>query len=412
MSTGAQLIMLWENIAMSVRSIAANKGRAVLTALGVMIGVGSVIALTALGTGAAVSVEARLGNLGANLMIVYSGQPRGTALVRTRTTNIAPALTIDDLVFIESLSPDLVVMTSPESSINGQLKFETRNTAATVIGTDSDYPEIRNFRPIYGDFFSPADLEGRRNVVAIGVQVYRDLFPDGRDPLGATIRINGLPFTVVGIMEEKGNPGQDASVLIPLTTFRRSLSGSDRYAIINIQAASPDVMYQLQEIIETQLLAFRRLPSMELADFYIANQMDLIGTVRGVADTFTLLLGGIAAISLLVGGIGIMNIMLVSVTERTREIGVRMALGAKGRHVMTQFLTEAVILSAGGGLIGVALGYGGAWGARQFGGLASVVRPESVLIAFGFALVTGLFFGGYPAYRASRLDPIEALRYE
>ncbi|TVR05743.1 MAG: hypothetical protein EA403_01700, partial [Spirochaetaceae bacterium] len=166
MSTGAQLIMLWENIAMSVRSIVANKGRAVLTALGVMIGVGSVIALTALGTGAAVSVEARLGNLGANLMIVYSGQPRGTALVRTRTTNIAPALTLDDLDFIDSLPPDLVVMTSPESSINGQLKFENRNTAATVIGTDTDYPEIRNFRPMYGDFFSPADLEGRRSVVA------------------------------------------------------------------------------------------------------------------------------------------------------------------------------------------------------------------------------------------------------
>ena len=412
MTSKARLVMLWENGAMSFRSILSNKVRAFLTALGVVIGVASVIGLTALGHGAGIAVESRLSNLGANLLIVYSGEPRGTSLVRQRTTNIAPMLTADDLEFIDSLPPDLVVKTAPESSQNGQLKFENRNTVATVIGTDPDYPDIRNFHPIYGSFFSQLDMESRRNVVAIGVQTYRELFPDGRDPLGATIRINGLPFHVIAIMEEKGSPTQDASVLIPFSTYRRSLSGSDNYAIINIQAASTEVMYELQSTIENEMLRLRRVPSMEMANFYIANQMDLIGTVTGVADTFTLLLAGIAAISLLVGGIGIMNIMLVSVTERTREIGVRMALGAKGRHVMTQFLTEAVILSAGGGLIGVLLGYLFSWGAQRFGGLASVVTPDSVLIAFSFAVVIGLFFGGYPAYRASRLDPIEALRYE
>lgn len=412
MKITAQMIMLWENGAMSLRSILSNKGRAFLTALGVMIGVASVIGLTALGQGARVSVESRLSHLGANLLIIYSGEPRGTALVRQRTTNISPMLTQEDLAFLDSLPDDLVVKTAPESSMNAQLKVENRNTAATVIGTDPDYPDVRNFRPIYGSFFTELDMESRRNVAAIGVQVYRDLFPDGRDPLGHTIRINGLPFQVVAIMEEKGSPTQDASVLIPFSTYRRSLSGSDRYAIINVQAASPDVMYELQEIIEREFLFLRRVPSMEFANFYIANQMDLISTVTGVADTFTLLLAGIAAISLLVGGIGIMNIMLVSVAERTREIGVRMALGAKARHIMTQFLTEAVILSAGGGFIGVVLGYLFSWGAQRFGGLASIVTPESVLLAFSFALATGLFFGGYPAFRASRLDPIEALRYE
>ena len=412
MKLGAQMIMLWENGAMSLRSILSNKGRAFLTALGVMIGVASVIGLTALGQGARVSVEGRLSHLGANLLIIYSGEPRGTSLVRQRTTNIAPMLTREDLAFLDSLPEELVTKTAPESSMNAQLKVENRNAAATVIGTDPDYPDVRNFRPVYGAFFTELDMENRRNVAAIGVQVYRDLFPDGRDPLGQTIRINGFPFQVVGIMEEKGSPTQDASVLIPFSTYRRSLSGSDNYAIINVQAASPEVMYELQEIIERELLSLRRVPSMEFANFYIANQMDLISTVTGVADTFTLLLGGIAAISLLVGGIGIMNIMLVSVAERTREIGVRMALGAKPRHIMTQFLTEAIILSAGGGTIGVLLGNLFSWGAQRFGGLASLVTPESVLLAFSFALATGLFFGGYPAYRASRLDPIEALRYE
>ncbi len=412
MNAESQLIMLWENGAISIRSILANRGRSFLTALGVIIGVASVITLTALGQGARISVEERLGTLGANLMIVYSGEPRGTSLVRPRTTNIRPTLTADDLAMIESFPEELVVMTAPESSLSGQLKFENRNVTATVIGTHPNYTEIRNFAPIYGSFFGESDLENRRNVVALGAETYRELFPDGRDPLGSTVRINGFPFRVVGIMEEKGSPSQDASAIIPFSTFRRSLSGEDRYAMINIQAGSPEVMYDLQEQIEQALLAARRLPSIELADFYIANQMDLIGTVTEVADTFTLLLGGIAAISLLVGGIGIMNIMLVSVTERTREIGIRMALGAKSSHLMAQFLTEAVILSAAGGGIGIAVGYGLAWGLQRFGGLLTSVTPDSVVIAFSFALVIGLFFGGYPAYRASRLNPIEALRYE
>ena len=397
---------------MSARSIAGNMVRSILTALGVMIGVAAVIILVALGNGARQSVEANLTALGSNLMIVYSGEPRGAALVRTNTASIRPTITPEDVAMIESLPPEWVNAVAPTSTANGQLKYENRNVAATVTGTGISYPAVRNFFPVHGEFFTQADVDNRNRVVTIGMQVYRDLFPPGVDPLGHTIRINGISFRVTGIMEEKGSPAQDSAVFIPVSTFQRSISGLPNYQLVNIQAASPDVMRDLQAHLERELLRLHRLPSMETADFYIANQLDLLATVQGVTGTFTVLLAGIAAISLVVGGIGIMNIMLVSVTERTREIGVRMAMGARGRDIMIQFLTEAVILSVGGGLIGVGIGLGGSWGARTLARTAASVTIDSVILAFGFSLVIGLFFGSYPAWRASRLNPIEALRYE
>lgn len=401
-----------ESLRMSVRSIASNKVRSFLTGLGVMIGVAAVIALVALGNGAQVSVEQSLESLGSNLLIVYSGEPRGSSLVRRNTTNITPTITSEDVDAIEALGPGLVTLVAPESTATSQIKFENRNTVATVSGTTDAYPAIRNFAPIYGAFLSAADVETRRSVAVIGAQIYRDLFPDGGDPVGQKIRIDGTSFTVIGVMEEKGSSSQDTSIFVPITTFQRYISGASEYATVNIQAARTEVMADLQSVIEQELLRLHELPSMEAADFYIANQLDLLGTMEGVTSTFTLLLGSIAAISLVVGGIGIMNIMLVSVTERTREIGVRMALGATSQDILTQFLTEAIILSTGGGVLGVALGIGASWAASEFAQMASVVSADSVFMAFGFALATGLFFGGYPAYRASRLDPIEALRYE
>jgi putative ABC transport system permease protein len=328
-----------------------------------MIGVAAVIALVALGNGASQSVEASLQSLGSNLLIVYSGQPRGTALVRRNTTSIVPTLTPDDLELIRGLGPAAVVMAAPESSATAQVKFANLNASATVIGTGIEYPAIRNFRPAYGEFFTQEQLDSRKPVAVIGAQVYGDLFPGGQDPVGQKIRINGIAFQVAGIMERKGSTTSDASILIPITTFQRYISGSEAYAMINIQAADLDRMRDLQTLLEGELLRLHKQPNMDSADFYIANQLDLLSTVQGVAGTFTLLLGSIAAISLLVGGIGIMNIMLVSVTERTREIGVRMALGAKARDIMSQFLTEAIILSVGGGLIGIALGLGASWAA-------------------------------------------------
>jgi len=306
----------------------------------------------------------------------------------------------------------LITAATAESTANGQLKVDNLNMAATIIGTDVYYPMVRNFSPIYGRFFTIDELDNRRPVALIGMEVYRQLFPNGSDPLGQRVRINGIGFEIIGIMEVKGSSAQDSSVIIPITTFQRNISGAVNYAMINVQAASPGVMAQVQEYLEMALLQSHGFASLDFADFYIANQLDILSAAQGVASTFTLLLASIAAISLLVGGIGIMNIMLVSVTERTREIGVRMAMGARPKDILLQFLTEAVILSVLGGMVGISLGLGASWFAQNVGNMASVPSVSSVGLAFGFSLFTGLFFGGYPAYRASRLDPIEALRYE
>jgi len=408
MTTGA----LIENVRMSVRSIGSNVVRSLLTALGVMIGTGAVIAMLALGEGAQKSVEASLQSLGSNLLLVYSGQPRGGSLVRRSTTNIEPTISDDDLEAIRNLGPELVAYAAPESSSSGQAKFGAANLSVTIVGTDVEYPLIRNVQTGMGTFFTTADVAARKPVVVIGDQIYKDLFGGAGDPIGQKLRLDGLSYKVVGVMQRKGDVATDSSAYIPISAFKRYISGDDKYALVNVQAASGEVMRQVQDIIEQELLRSHKLPNMEVADFYIANQLDLLNTLQGVAGTFTLLLGGIAGISLIVGGIGIMNIMLVSVTERTREIGVRMALGAKSGDIISQFMTEAVILSVGGGLIGIALGFGSSWAFSRFGGLASQVTTVSVVLSFGFSVLIGLFFGGYPAYRASRLNPIEALRYE
>ncbi|MDZ7795349.1 MAG: ABC transporter permease [Spirochaetia bacterium] len=405
-------VAFYESLKMSLRSIASNKVRSFLTALGVMIGVAAVIALVALGNGARKSVEESLESLGSNLMLVYSGERRGGSLVRRNTTNIRPSLTEEDLELIRSFSPEYVTAAAPEASATGQVKYENVNAVASLVGTTTEYPEIRNFHPVHGDFFTAADVDGRRRVAVIGIEIYRSLFPEGDDPLGRQIRINGINYRIAGIMEEKGSSSSDTSVFIPISTFQRYVEGEREYALINITANSTEIMRELQRILEQEILRLHNLPNMDSADFYIANQLDILATRQDVTETFTILLVSIAAISLIVGGIGIMNIMLVSVTERTREIGVRMALGATAADIMRQFISEAVIISLLGGIAGIGLGIASSWGVSTFGGMASQLSLASIFLAFGFAFLIGLFFGGYPAYRASRLDPIDALRYE
>jgi putative ABC transport system permease protein len=405
------LVMFRESFRLSLKSIASNPIRSFLTTLGVIIGVASVIILVALGNGTKAAVDQSLQSLGTNLMIVYSGQQRGQSIIRRSSQNVVPTLTEGDLEFVQSLGPEWVLKTAPELSAFTQMKAANLNSSPSVVGTTPEYQDIRNFHVAYGQFFSEQDVKTRKPVVVLGAQVQKDLFGD-REAVGQKVRIKGISFKVLGVMEEKGSSMTDNVAFIPISAYQRYISGQVNYAAVNVEVASLDTMKELQQIVEQQLLRRHKLSSMDNADFYVATQVDLMGTLQGVTGSFTLFLTAIAAISLVVGGIGIMNIMLVSVTERTREIGIRVALGAKPSDIMQQFIIEATILTLGGGLVGVLIGLVSSWGVRRFMGMASVVSPDSILLAFVSALCMGLFFGGYPAYRASRLDPIEALRYE
>jgi len=405
------LVMFRESFRLSLKSIASNPIRSFLTTLGVIIGVASVIILVALGNGTKAAVDQSLQSLGTNLMIVYSGQQRGQSIIRRSSQNVVPTLTEGDLEFVQSLGPEWVLKTAPELSAFTQMKAANLNSSPSVVGTTPEYQDIRNFHVAHGQFFSGQDVKTRKPVVVLGAQVQKDLFGD-REAVGQKVRIKGISFKVLGVMEEKGSSMTDNVAFIPISAYQRYISGQVNYAAVNVEVASLDTMKELQQIVEQQLLRRHKLSSMDNADFYVATQVDLMGTLQGVTGSFTLFLTAIAAISLVVGGIGIMNIMLVSVTERTREIGIRVALGAKPSDIMQQFIIEATILTLGGGLVGVLIGLVSSWGVRRFMGMASVVSPDSILLAFVSALCMGLFFGGYPAYRASRLDPIEALRYE
>jgi len=405
------LVMFRESFRLSLKSIASNPIRSFLTTLGVIIGVASVIILVALGNGTKAAVDQSLQSLGTNLMIVYSGQQRGQSIIRRSSQNVVPTLTEGDLEFVQSLGPEWVLKTAPELSAFTQMKAANLNSSPSVVGTTPEYQDIRNFHVAHGQFFSEQDVKTRKPVVVLGAQVQKDLFGD-REAVGQKVRIKGISFKVLGVMEEKGSSMTDNVAFIPISAYQRYISGQVNFAAVNVEVASLDTMKELQQIVEQQLLRRHKLSSMDNADFYVATQVDLMGTLQGVTGSFTLFLTAIAAISLVVGGIGIMNIMLVSVTERTREIGIRVALGAKPSDIMQQFIIEATILTLGGGLVGVLIGLVSSWGVRRFMGMASVVSPDSILLAFVSALCMGLFFGGYPAYRASRLDPIEALRYE
>ena len=405
-------------ISIAWRAILANPLRSVLTTLGIIIGVASVIALTAIGAGSTANITRSLQSLGTNLLTVSSGvNTRGGAggLVHQGGPQ---TLTLKDVEAIRALGSDIVGV-APTVQRNAQAKYEANNTNASVTGTWPDYATVRNSPVDIGAYFTEADNLSRKRVAVIGYQIAQDLCGSSEAALGQKIRIAGVSFTVLGVLPDKGNSGfasPNSNILVPLSTYVQRLgrteSGEVKVSAVFVQGADKNTLDDLKNRI-TDLLAVRHKKTDPASyDFSVQNQADALASVNQVTQTLTLFLGGIAAISLLVGGIGIMNIMLVSVTERTREIGIRKALGAKPRDILTQFLVEAFVLSVGGGIIGILAGFGLAYLGGGALKISPVISAGPIALAFVFSAMVGIFFGLYPALRASRLDPVESLRYE
>jgi putative ABC transport system permease protein len=396
-------------------ALSANKVRSGLTVLGIVIGISSVIAMVAIGQGAQLSIQNSIQSLGSNLVQVTPGAQRsGGGFGVSTGRGAARTLTDDDAQAITTTIQHIGAI-SPELTGRYQITARGTNTNTTVIGVTSGYPVVRNVQVNEGSFISDAHNASSAKVAVIGPTASTDLFGEGVSPVGQSIRINKLEFKIIGLTKAKGGTGfqnQDDMIFIPLSSAQRYLAGSRYVTSVNVQAESADVMAQVQADITALLLTRHRISDATLADFTVLNQNDLLSTVSSITDTFTLLLAAIAGISLVVGGIGIMNMMLTTVTERTREIGLRKAIGATKRDISSQFLIEAVVLTLIGGVIGVLLGGGISYALTTLNILQTSVSISSIGLAFGVSAFIGIVFGWYPARRAAKLNPIEALRYE
>jgi putative ABC transport system permease protein len=406
-------MLLGEIIRVALGALRANKLRSLLTMLGIVIGVAAVIAVVALGTGAQSAVKERISSLGTTLLTIIPGQQRGMGGISFDQTM---KLTMDDAKAIEDRAPSITAV-QPEMTSRLQVQYLTQNTNTSIVGTTANYLEVRKYELDAGRMFSRSEDEGRQRVCVLGPAVLEALGIETPDAIvGEPVRIRGIQFTVVGVLKSKGqstpfgNP--DDQVLVPITTGRFRLFGSDRLRSISVLAESeekiPDAMADVQRVLRRE----HRLGQNKPDDFQIRSQADFLNTLGETTQVFTYLLSGIAAVSLLVGGIGIMNIMLVSVTERTREIGIRKALGATRGNILLQFLIEAVVLCLMGGLIGALVGSGGATAMSAFFQWNTIISPSAIIAAFAFSAMVGVLFGVWPARRAASLDPIVALRYE
>ena len=402
-------MVLSETISVATDSIRANKMRAGLTMLGIVIGIAAVIAMVALGEGAQRTVQDQLRALGTAVLTVrpgteFFGGVGGDA-----------RLTIDDAEALLVESENIKDVT-PQTSTRHQITYGTANANLQSVGVWPSYFNIQNTRVLAGRVFTPAEERGRRRVAVLGALVGERLETPTAALVGQTVQIRGVPFEVIGVLAERGGQGgffnPDEQVFMPLATAQFRVFGSDRVETIDVQAMSEERLDAALGEIDAILRRQHRIQPGEPSDFTIRSQSTFLETFEETSKTFTFLLAGIALVSLLVGGIGIMNIMLVSVTERTKEIGVRKALGARRKDILLQFVVEALVLCLAGGALGVALGVGTAIGLQRLAGWTTAIAPEAIVLAIGFSGAVGLFFGLWPAFRAARLDPIVALRYE
>ena len=416
-------MQIWESVRIALRALAVNKMRAILTMLGIIIGVGAVIALLSVGKGFEQYITQQFESLGTNLLFVFPGNMNQNAGggSSARVQRFQP-LTMGDAKALADpfLVPDVAAV-APEYQRSGTAVHGKKERSITISGVTPEMESARNFKPVLGEFVASEQVNGRSRVAVIGAGVAENLFDASDYPIGQTVKLNDVPFKVIGVLEKKGGGGmgsQDDIALIPLSTAQTRLFSADTVrgdltvSDINVQVVSQDKMDAVAERITQVLRERHRISFKDDDDFTVISQADMIQVFGQFTAVFTTVLGAIAGISLLVGGIGIMNIMLVSVTERTREIGIRKAVGAKRRDILLQFLVEAMALSMLGGFVGIGLGYVASAVLAQVAQLPAVVTPDAVLLATSFSAAVGLFFGIYPATRAARLNPIDALRYE
>ncbi len=403
-----------EQITEGLFTLTVNKMRTGLAILGIVIGIGSVIALVSLGQSTQQAIESQIESLGSNLLTI---RPGGTSQGGVRgAMGGGTTLTLEDAEAIaDSTQVTTVKLVSPEYQGRSQVTTKNANTNTQIIGVTANYALVHNINMATGSFITDAQVQGNSKVAVIGSQVVTDLFGEGADPIGQTIRISGKSLTVIGVTVSKGGTGfmnQDDIIYVPLTVAQKQLFGSKYLSSIALEAKSADLMTDAQNEVGYLLLTRHKLSDPTAADFSIMSQQDILATATSTAGTFTTLLSGIAAISLLVGGIGIMNIMLVTVTERTREIGLRKALGAKKKTIITQFLIESIMLTFIGGIVGIIVGVIASYIISKVASSAFYVSPSSILLATIVSAGIGIIFGWYPARKASQMQPIEALRYE